>query len=97
MPSIFQAAGEGFEPPVPVKIQRISSAPRSSAPASRQKIKQAEEVGLEPTNRFLHGYSLANCWLTFRRTPPEYFLYYHISLRKQQTAYSRLSIQGSFA
>lgn len=30
----------------------------------------AEEVGLEPTNRFLHGYSLANWWLAIRRTPP---------------------------
>ena len=34
----------------------------------------AEEVGLEPTNRFLDGYSLANCWLTIRRTPPNNFI-----------------------
>ncbi len=27
-------------------------------------------MGVEPTNRFLDGYSLANCWLTIRRTPP---------------------------
>ena len=31
---------------------------------------KAEEVGVEPTNRCLDGYSLANCWLTIRRTPP---------------------------
>lgn len=33
-------------------------------------LEKTEEVGLEPTNRFLDGYSLANCWLTIRRTPP---------------------------
>ncbi len=30
----------------------------------------AEGVGVEPTNRFLHGYGLANRWLTIRRTLP---------------------------
>ena len=30
----------------------------------------SEEVGLEPTDDFLDRRSLANCWLTVRRTPP---------------------------
>jgi hypothetical protein len=46
---------------------------RSATPPKER----AEEVGLEPTNRFLHGYSLANCWLAIRRTPPKLSLNYH--------------------
>jgi hypothetical protein len=34
---------------------------------------KAEEVGLEPTNRFLDGYSLANCWLTNSPHSSKYF------------------------
>jgi len=37
-------------------------------------VSRAEEVGLEPTTRFLHEYSLANWWLAIRRTPPSIFI-----------------------
>lgn len=33
-------------------------------------LKLAEEAGVEPASRFLHGYGLANRWLTIRHTPP---------------------------
>ncbi len=37
-------------------------------------------MGLEPTTRFLHEYSLANCWLAVRRTPPVFLFYLRKSL-----------------
>src|SRR3990167_7771512 len=46
-----------------------------------------EEVGLEPTSRFLHDYSLANCWLAIRSTPP--YFYFIILLYLGQSFYPR--------
>src|SRR3989344_2634085 len=47
---------------------------------SRTSRQLAERVGLEPTSRFLHGYGLANRWLTIRRTSPDpkYYILYTI-------------------
>ena len=70
------AVGVGFEPTVPLLTQQFSRLPPSTAQSPHL---VAEEVGVEPTNRFLHGYSLANCWLTIRRTPP-YFLHSILNL-----------------
>ncbi len=63
------AVGAGLEPASPLRgatFQEWFLTIRSNPPL----VNSAEEVGVEPTNRFLHDYSLANCWLTIRRTPP---------------------------
>jgi len=35
-PPFFMAESEGFEPPVPRRVQQISSLPRSTTPAALQ-------------------------------------------------------------
>ena len=61
--------------------QRAKRAPETEGVWSGGRGIPAEEVGLEPTDHFLDGRSLANCWLTFRRTPPNIINF--TSLKKQ--------------
>lgn len=60
-----------LQAPCGALVFKTSSLPIRSNPP----LKGAEEVGLEPTGRCLDGYSLANCWLAIRRTPPDNWLY----------------------